>query len=124
MTKMAIKIIKATEALEVKNIIMLIYGKSGSGKTSLACTADKPLLLDFEKGSHRAKNRCDTVQISSKDELENLLRDDLSNYNTIIIDTLSHLLMVLLDAISGTYRTGGSPKLLEMKLPTLFALRF
>lgn len=48
---MALKITTANEANTITNIITVIYAAPGIGKTSLAFTADKPLLLDFDKGA-------------------------------------------------------------------------
>ena len=51
---MSLKIVQPSEPLPVDNLVLTLYSAPGWGKTSLACTADKPLLLDADKGSHRA----------------------------------------------------------------------
>jgi replication-associated recombination protein RarA len=33
------------------NIVMVLYGKGGVGKTTFVASAPKPLLIDFENGS-------------------------------------------------------------------------
>ena len=63
---MSIKIVKA-QTQKVDNIKAVLYGFPNSGKTTLALSAEKPLLIDFDKGSYRAGNKADKdiVQIGS-----------------------------------------------------------
>ena len=62
---MALKIVTAQQALQVQNIITVIYGDPGIGKTSLASSASRPILFDFDLGAHRAgKFRKDVVQVT------------------------------------------------------------
>jgi DNA replication protein DnaC len=67
----------------------LIYGQAGMGKTTLALSAPKPLLLDFDGGVHRVNfgHQVPTVQIKSWKDCENVLREDLSEYESLVIDT-------------------------------------
>ena len=69
---MGIKIVKAGEPIQVTTAVALILGVPGIGKTTLANSAEKPLLLDFDRGSHRGMNRPDTVLIDSWKEIEDL----------------------------------------------------
>ncbi|PHM51495.1 ATP-binding protein [Xenorhabdus sp. KK7.4] len=89
---MALKIIKATQPIEVKNLITCIYAPPGLGKTSMAFTADSPLLLDFDKGAHRSQFRKDTVQVSGWGEVEQIAESDLKPYQTIVVDTAGRAL--------------------------------
>ncbi|EIT8510867.1 ATP-binding protein [Salmonella enterica] len=89
---MALKIVKASQPIEVKTLITCIYAPPGLGKTSMAFTADKPLLLDFDKGAYRSQFRKDSVQIDTWDEAEQITETDLAPYNTIIIDTAGRAL--------------------------------
>src|SRR5690606_38238567 len=52
--RMALKITKASDPLTVEQLIVCIYGPPGLGKTTLGFSARKPLLLDFDRGAHRA----------------------------------------------------------------------
>jgi hypothetical protein len=72
----------------------LIYGQAGAGKTSVALSAPKPLLLDFDGGVHRVHygHQTDTVQIRSWKDCEDVLSEDLSPYESIVIDTGGKLL--------------------------------
>ena len=75
-------------------IQMLIYGQAGTGKTTLALSAPQPLLLDFDGGVSRvnAGHQCDTVQITSYQDALDVLQEDLSGYQSIVIDTAGKLL--------------------------------
>ncbi|MDE1484652.1 ATP-binding protein [Xenorhabdus bovienii] len=89
---MALKIIKATQPIEVRNLITCIYAPPGLGKTSMAFTAASPLLLDFDKGAHRSQFRKDTVQVSGWGEVEQIAESDLTPYQTIVVDTAGRAL--------------------------------
>lgn len=89
---MALRIIKADEPILVERINMCIYAPPGVGKTTLAFTADDPLCLDFDNGSHRAINRKDTVRVGSWADVESITAEDLAPYKTIIPDTAGRLL--------------------------------
>lgn len=87
-----IKIVRSHEQIEVKNIIATFYANPGVGKTSLAYTAESPLLLDFDRGAYRAKNRKDTVVIESWQDVASMSREDIAGFKTVIIDTAGRAL--------------------------------
>lgn len=89
---MALKITRAADPITVERLNMVIYGPPGLGKTSLAFTTDKPLLLDFDNGSHRAANRKDVVQVASWQDVSGITADDLAPFNTVIVDTAGRAL--------------------------------
>lgn len=89
---MALKILSAAEPITVDRITLALYGDPGVGKTTLAFSADKPLLFDFDNGAHRASNRKDTVRVASWKDVDALTTDDLKPYNTIIVDTAGRML--------------------------------
>ena len=89
---MALKILSAAEPITVDRITLALYGDPGVGKTTLAFSADKPLLFDFDNGAHRASNRKDTVRVASWKDVDALTADDLKPYNTIIVDTAGRML--------------------------------
>lgn len=92
---MAIRITKSTDPITVERLVTCIYSPPGVGKTSLAFTSDKPLLLDFDSGVHRAVIRKDTVRVQSWDDVSELSSDDLREYKTLIFDTAGRALDVL-----------------------------
>lgn len=89
---MPIQIVKSIEAIDVTSLCMTIYSQPGLGKTSVACTAEKPLLLDFDKGAHRAVERGDVVQITNWQDVARIHADDIETYETIVIDTVGKAL--------------------------------
>jgi hypothetical protein len=89
---MSLKITKAADPIEVKNITMCLYGVPGLGKTSTAFTAEKPLLLDFDHGAYRAGNRGDTVQVTSWADVTGITQADLAPYKTLVVDTAGRAL--------------------------------
>lgn len=87
-----LKITKATDPIEVKTITACLYAVPGVGKTSTGFTADKPLLLDFDKGSYRSKNRGDVVQVDRWADVIGIAADDLKDYRTLVVDTAGRAL--------------------------------
>jgi hypothetical protein len=96
---MALKVTKASERIEVKSICTMIYAQPGVGKSTLAFTASKPLLLDCDQGSYRAANRKDTVQVNSWADVTTVSAEDVAPYDTIIVDTVGASLDLLSSAI-------------------------
>ena len=88
-------LIKKPSELEVNSSIkVLVYGQPGLGKTTLGLSAPKPLLLDFDGGVHRvnALHQSDTVQVRKWEDVIEVLKEDLSDYQTLVIDTAGKML--------------------------------
>ena len=83
---MALKIVRAADPIKVERLNVCLYAPPGVGKTSLAFTAEAPLLLDFDQGAHRAANRKDSVRVTSWSDVADLTPDDLAPYKTLIVD--------------------------------------
>lgn len=92
---MPLKITRASDPIVVDRLNMVIYGPPGIAKTSLAFTAEAPLLLDFDNGSHRAANRKDVVRVSAWGDIASITADDLSPFKTVIVDTAGRALDTL-----------------------------
>jgi len=92
---MSLKITKADDPIRVERLNVCLYGSPGAGKTSLAFTADTPLLLDFDMGSHRAANRKDTVRVGAWGDVVNIGEQDLADYKTVVVDTAGRALDLL-----------------------------
>lgn len=82
---------------ETNKFRVLIAGYPGIGKTTLGLSAPKPLLIDVDFGINRvmASARKDYIQPNTYDELLNDLKGDLSEYETIVIDTGGKLLELM-----------------------------
>lgn len=81
-----------------KRISMVIAGVPGIGKTTLALSSPKPLLIDLDNGISRVEVRFrkDTLVAKDYDELISDLKSaDLSPYETLVIDTGGKLLEML-----------------------------
>lgn len=89
---MAIKVTGSHDPYKIQSICLTIYSNPGLGKTSLAFTASRPLLLDFDGGAYRADNRGDTVIVSDWSDVAGIERGDVESYDTIIIDTVGKAL--------------------------------
>jgi phage nucleotide-binding protein len=92
-------LIRKPAQLDVPTTVkVMIYGQPGTGKTTLALSAPKPLLLDFDGGTHRVNfsHQCDTLPVKNWAEAVEVLREDLSAYNTIIVDTVGKMMDFLI----------------------------
>lgn len=81
-------ILKSSEPLPKRPVIILIYGEPGIGKTSLFNTSANPLLIDFDRGKDRAIFRQDTLVVNSwEDILTEEKTESFKGYATVGIDT-------------------------------------
>ena len=97
---MALRIVDGGE-LSVRNLVTVIYGLPNHGKTTLALTAEEPLLLDFDSGAYRAGNRHGkrVVEVASWQDVEDMDKSDLDGCQTVIVDTLGSCLERLAEDI-------------------------
>ena len=73
-----------------------LAGCAGMGKTTLALSAPKPLLLDFDNGVKRINmshlDGVDTVQVTSWSDVQQVMQEDLSAYESIVVDTIGKMM--------------------------------
>lgn len=86
-----------------------VYGRSGTGKTTFACTFPKPLLLiGAEDGTQSVYNvrGVDYVRLDNSGELADLLELGIirSKYKTVVMDTASSLQDMVLKEVLGIDR--------------------
>ena len=79
-------IIKKNDVTPERPVIIVLYGTPGSGKTSVATTADNPLLIDTDRGFDRAVQRVDTLEAHKWQDID-AEREAMKGYKTIIVDT-------------------------------------
>lgn len=96
------------------NLVMIVYGKGGAGKTTFAASAPRPLILDFENGTKYLGERgidVDVVRMkgwfnnNDINDLASMLRD----HDTVVIDPLGEAMEKLIESptIKGKqYRQG------------------
>lgn len=92
---MALKITRASDPIEIKTLVLCLYAAPGVGKTSTGFSAEASLLLDFDHGVHRSKNRGDSVHVETWDDAAGITQEDLAKYKTVVIDTAGRALDVL-----------------------------
>lgn len=89
-----------------KTIKMMVYGQAGAGKTTLALSMPKPLLLDFDGGVSRVNashlDGVSVAQISSWGEALELFSNDLSPFETIVVDTAGKMMDYIIAYKCGT----------------------
>lgn len=81
-----------------KKIRLLIYGQPGIGKSSVALSAPRPLLVDCDHGIDRvsAVHRKPFIQPNSYQEvLDDLTPDNLTDFDTIVFDTAGKLITLM-----------------------------
>lgn len=98
MTAMALKnVVPADHALRVSALVIYMYADPGIGKTSLAYTASKPILFDFDAGAHRAGKlrRGTTIQVKQWEDVADIEAADVEAFDTVILDTAGRMLDVI-----------------------------
>ena len=89
------RITEKNQPMHVGALTVLIYGEAGIGKTTLCNTSNNAVVLDFDKGSHRASYRQDVLSIDKWSDIAFNMQDFLSaleKYDTIVIDTIGNML--------------------------------
>lgn len=109
-------IIRKNDVVSERPVIIVLYGTPGTGKTSLATTADSPLLIDTDRGFDRAVQRPDIVVTASRWEdiynaevIGSYVVEDgkqvwkpglISECKTIVVDTAKAMLDDYLNAFA------------------------
>lgn len=80
----------------------ILYGAPGVGKTTLACSAPKPLLIDLDRGIQRIKAQhrptC-LIEKTYEELLKDLESEEIQEFETIVIDTGGALITLLQDYV-------------------------
>ena len=82
-----------------KNIIMIISGLPGVGKTTLSLSAPDVVLVDADEGMARVKpeHRKDSSMVKTYEELLDDIRSFEGHYKTVVIDTCGALIDLMKD---------------------------
>ncbi len=100
---MGIHIFTPENTLLVESIKCYLYTDPGMGKSTIAHTAEKPVIFDFDKGQHRVSaelRRGTIVRIDSWLDLESLKDDFYAPFKTIVADTVGSMLDAIKDHLS------------------------
>lgn len=85
---------KLTKGIQQKPDFIVLYGVEGIGKTTFACNAPSPLVLDVEGGSSQINvDRIEPESLATLDAVIEAINHFASNdqFKTLIIDSLSKL---------------------------------
>lgn len=97
---------KSNELVIPSTVKMMIYGQAGMGKTTVALSAPKPLLLDFDNGVKRVNmahlDGIDIVQVTCWQDVQQVVQEDLSPYLTIVVDTIGKMMDFIITYKCGT----------------------
>lgn len=109
--------IQTTAGYTQKNgVKCMVYGKAGVGKTPLAATMSRPLILAAEDGLGTvAHANIPFIRITTRQDLKNYqawLSDarNLANYDWIVLDSLSNLTQVIFTEIMKSMPTCKEPR--------------
>lgn len=86
---------------------VLIYGKSGTGKTSFACCFPKPYVFDFDNGMLSQRGRdveFDTYDSYQEFEMKFAELERECVYDTIVLDSITTMQEYLMDKILAANR--------------------
>lgn len=111
---MALQIKSPNDFIKVNSVKILIYGQPGVRKTSYSFTAPKPLLIDFDGGIRRVRpeHRGQYITVSKWEDVANITREDIEEFDSIILDTIGKALdflaeyIIRKDAKMGTAKGG------------------
>lgn len=94
---MAMRVVLPSDVYRKDTIVGTIFGPPGLRKTTLGFTADRPLLLDFDGGVHRASYRKAFVPVETWEDVMGMEKSDFEGYATAVVDTAGRALDVLGD---------------------------
>ena len=97
---------KSSELIIPETIKMMIYGQAGMGKTTLALSAPAPLLIDFDGGVKRVNlshlDGVDIVQVTNWQEVNQLFNEDLTAYQSVVVDTIGKMMDFIISYLCGS----------------------
>jgi hypothetical protein len=85
------------------NLVVIVYGKGGVGKTTFAASAPNPLILDFENGTKYLGERGFDVHVARMKSWltaqdKNDLVDLMAVHDTIVVDPLGEAMEKLIES--------------------------
>lgn len=103
---------KPEERTPKTTMLMLIYGMPSCGKTTLACSAPNPVLMDFENGLDRVNyaHRVPSFTPTTWEDVNTAINElrNTPEIETVIVDSIDRLLDCAMDYVRVQY-----PKLIQ-----------
>lgn len=118
------RLIEPTEPITVGHVTVLLYGDPGVGKSTIANTADDPIVIDFDRGAHRANNRRRVIQPDNIAESVTWLEEHRTEYGDVVIDTAGRMLDLMAVEIMRDDPKRGKNGALDMQGWGLLKTRF
>lgn len=82
------EILNPMSNVPARPVVIVLFGEPGSRKTSVANTAKKAMLLDFDRGFDRSINWENVVLIKQWEDVQEFIKSgEFNKWDTIIIDT-------------------------------------
>jgi hypothetical protein len=103
-----LRIVKESDPVSITTLTIVIHAESGLGKSSLAYSCEEPLLLAFDPGYYRSKNRRNTVPVEKWEDATNLSASDLSPYKEVVVDTAGFCIDSITQSALGEGRKWGN----------------
>lgn len=84
---------KLSKGIQDKPFLMVVYGVEGIGKTTFACDAPNPIVIDIEGGSSNIDiTRIESTELKNyQNVIEAMNQAAALDFDTIVIDSLSKL---------------------------------
>ena len=101
---MALKFTSTREAGNLHGVKVLVYGEAGSGKTRLAATAPRPILISAEAGLLSLREQdIPVITVSTFEDLNDAYAwctqsAEAANFDTIGLDSITEIAEVILSA--------------------------
>lgn len=94
----------SVEEMPSTGIKMCVYGRGKTGKTSLACTFPKPLLLIGTEDGTKSVRSCkgvDFLRLGASSQIDEVASEILDTYKSVVLDTAGGLQDMILKEILG-----------------------
>lgn len=124
---MGIQVFTPEQTLLVESVICYLYTDPGMGKSSIAHTANKPVIFDFDKGQHRVApelRRGSIVRFDNWSDLENLKDSFYEDFETIVADTVGAMLDAIKDQLLKSESNRQKDQTLTLKAQGLATNKF
>lgn len=125
--------IKKTSDIKPDKVKILLYGEAGTGKTTFASTAPRPIFFDFDNGLLSVRNKEGVSYVDYRDlELKDIwstFMEDVEEvgkgdeFDTVIIDSLSTISDTCMDHILQQSRRLGKPPQQNDWMPQMIELK-